>query len=267
MPLRSSTLAGVVGDGTPASCTDIALTVAIAGGGKITFNCGGPYTLMMSSPKTIGANTHIDGGGQITLTTAVNNPPPVATPTWFAVRARTTFTVENIALVGLRSRGYDGGAIVNEGTLVVNNVVFEGNKADAEHAGGAIFTVGPVFIANSTFEQNYAGSGGAIAATLSGGRLTIDHSTFVSNTIGSKGIGEDAGGAVWVGASAHADIRGSAFVGNAANAGGAIFVGTGGSASLMPSPLDGTPVRLENNTAQLAGGAFGVLAVWRLPAR
>src|SRR5207244_2098621 len=39
--------AGVVGDGTPDSCTDAAFDAALAGGGAITFNCG-------PNPLTIG---------------------------------------------------------------------------------------------------------------------------------------------------------------------------------------------------------------------
>lgn len=33
--------AGVVGDGTPGSCTESALTSALNGGGLVTFDCGG----------------------------------------------------------------------------------------------------------------------------------------------------------------------------------------------------------------------------------
>ena len=39
--------AGVVGSGTPGSCTDAALTTALAGGGTVTFNCGAnPVTIV-----------------------------------------------------------------------------------------------------------------------------------------------------------------------------------------------------------------------------
>ena len=33
--------AGTVGGGTPASCTEAALDAALAGGGSVSFNCGG----------------------------------------------------------------------------------------------------------------------------------------------------------------------------------------------------------------------------------
>jgi hypothetical protein len=36
----SARAAGVVGDGTPGSCTTAALTAALSGGGLVTFDCG-----------------------------------------------------------------------------------------------------------------------------------------------------------------------------------------------------------------------------------
>jgi hypothetical protein len=59
---------GVVGDGTPQSCTEAALDAALAGGGLVTFNCGAnPYTLTVTAQKVIAANTTMDGGGLIVL--------------------------------------------------------------------------------------------------------------------------------------------------------------------------------------------------------
>src|SRR3954471_17944461 len=49
--------AGVVGNGTSISCTEAALTSALAGGGTITFNCGGPTTILVLSEKVITQNT------------------------------------------------------------------------------------------------------------------------------------------------------------------------------------------------------------------
>src|ERR1019366_3500146 len=66
--------AGVVGTGTAPSCTDAALNGALAGGGLVTFNCGGGAVTIDISPgaggtgaKTISADTTIDGGGLITV--------------------------------------------------------------------------------------------------------------------------------------------------------------------------------------------------------
>src|SRR5260221_14753002 len=59
---------GVIGTGTAASCTDAALTKAIASGGSITFNCGSaPVSIQVRSPKTISIVTVINGNNLITL--------------------------------------------------------------------------------------------------------------------------------------------------------------------------------------------------------
>src|SRR5262245_42977137 len=61
--------AGVVGTGTPGSCTEAALNQALVGFGTVTFNCGGgPVVIPITSSKTLTATTTIDGTGQqITL--------------------------------------------------------------------------------------------------------------------------------------------------------------------------------------------------------
>jgi len=62
--------AGVVGSGTPASCTEAALAAALAGGGAVTFSCGGgAVTIPVTATKTISSPTptSVDGGGLVTL--------------------------------------------------------------------------------------------------------------------------------------------------------------------------------------------------------
>src|SRR4051812_5667361 len=59
--------AGVVGNGTPASCTDAALNTALSGGGDISFNCGPEPLTIIVTAKTINSDTVINGGGVITL--------------------------------------------------------------------------------------------------------------------------------------------------------------------------------------------------------
>ncbi|MBP1685040.1 MAG: hypothetical protein H6Q33_1183, partial [Deltaproteobacteria bacterium] len=62
-------LAGTtVGTGSPDSCTEQALDAALAGGGSVTFDCGGTaVTITLTTPKTIALDTSIDGGALITL--------------------------------------------------------------------------------------------------------------------------------------------------------------------------------------------------------
>src|SRR5437899_2746232 len=53
-------------------CTESGLDLALAGGGAITFACGGPTTIHLSSARTITKDTSLDGGDTITL--APSNP-------------------------------------------------------------------------------------------------------------------------------------------------------------------------------------------------
>jgi hypothetical protein len=61
----------VIGNGTPASCTSLAVTQAVTAGGIIRFNCGLlPVTIVMTATATVAKTTHLvvlDGGGLVTL--------------------------------------------------------------------------------------------------------------------------------------------------------------------------------------------------------
>ncbi len=59
---------GVVGTGTPASCTQAALEAKLAGGGSLTFNCGAnPVTIVTTNTLSIAADTIIYGGNKLAL--------------------------------------------------------------------------------------------------------------------------------------------------------------------------------------------------------
>ena len=60
-------VAGVVGNGTPAGCTEAALTAALTGSGTVTFNCGGAVSIPVTSLMTITADTVIQGRGVFTI--------------------------------------------------------------------------------------------------------------------------------------------------------------------------------------------------------
>ncbi len=84
--------AGVVGTGIADTCTDAALNTALAGGGLVTFDCGGPVTIDISTGtgnKMIAADTTIDGGGLITI--SGGNLVGV-----FSVNSGVKFTVKNL---------------------------------------------------------------------------------------------------------------------------------------------------------------------------
>src|SRR5438477_337967 len=67
-PAAAAPANGTVGNGSPGSCNEGNLNTALAAGGVITFNCGGPKTITLTSAKTVSLATTLDGGGIIILT-------------------------------------------------------------------------------------------------------------------------------------------------------------------------------------------------------
>lgn len=130
------------------------------------------------------------------------------------------------------STGY-GGAIDNNGNLIVNNCIFTDNMAESVFYtqitgyGGAIYNSrGTLTVTDSIFTGNKAWYGGAI---YSSGPLTVKRCTFTGNTavvynatsIINGGIVGGNGGAIYNGGTS--TITGNTFVGNTANTGGAIW--------------------------------------------
>src|SRR5688572_374699 len=113
---RPALAGGVVGTGTPQSCTNAALDQRLAGGGTVTFNCGGAAQIIITA-KTISANTTINGAGGITLSGNSANR-------LFRVNPGVRLTLQNITLVGGNAgAGLHGGAILNDGgILALSNV-------------------------------------------------------------------------------------------------------------------------------------------------
>jgi hypothetical protein len=204
-PVRAD---AVVGTGAAGSCTEAALDSALAGGGNITFNCGGAATITVTSTKGISADTTIDGGGVITI--SGGNSVGV-----FAVSTGVNFTVQNLTIANGNS-AYFGGGIYNDGTVTVTNSTFSGNtSANPEYggAGGGIYSGGgPLTVTNSTFSGNSAanGVGGGIYGW---GALTVTNSTFAGNSAYEGGGIYNYGGLT---------VTNSTFSGNSAAGGGGI---------------------------------------------
>ena len=194
-PVRAS---GVVG-----TCDQAHLQAALAGGGLVTFTCGGHIAL--TSLITISLNTVLDGTGE-TVTLDGQNSIVL-----FSVNSGATLSLNNLTIAN--GSGSHGGAIVNAGTLIVNNSTFSGNSAS--QTGGAIWNQAALLIDNSTFSGNSAGLGGG--AILTGGTPIINNSTFSGNSAGT------GGGAIWNNGAL--TLTYSTFSGNSATggSGGAIF--------------------------------------------
>lgn len=252
--------AGIVGNGTPQSCTEAAFTAVLSGGGHVSFNCGAaPHLILLTSQKTISTDTTIDGGGLITLSGG-------GSTRLFSVQNGATLTVRGLRLID----GYtttNGGAIYAErlSSLVIEASEFSGNVA---HNGGAIATNGwgandvgvVVMITGSTFSHNIAtapgiagGGNGGGALYLSGGSAaTVSDSLFSQNQASN-------GGAIHL---LHSNLLATAvtFSQNVANntagggGGGAIYMdgtkGLSGEVRVLGSTFS------QNSTNQLGGAIF-----------
>lgn len=237
--------AGVVGNGTPGSCSEAALDAALFGGGDITFNCGGAATITITSSKDISHDTTLLGGGNITLNAG-------GTTRIFKLRALTTLTLSDITLDNGNAGNQDGGAIESSGTLVLSHVTIQNSKTNTGFCGGAIATdtTGTTIISNSTFQQDTAGAGGVICTN---GTLNITDSHFLFNTATNTTTG--FGGAIYLFPGAKMDFSGGEFNGNSAVRGGAIYIAGNAQVSLH-SP--GLPVSLAANVVTDSGGAIDV---------
>jgi predicted outer membrane repeat protein len=249
--------AGVVGTGTPASCTEAALIAALAGGGTITFNCGvAPHTILSSAAKSITLDTTIDGGGTITLDGQDSDR-------LFKVSDSAVLTLRNIVLDHGFAAG-DGGAIHNgsagadkPGAVILENSTIRNSIAG--QSGGAIVSTGPLTITNSLLEGNSALNGGALYPRFASARTTIINSTLRSNHATDATNGWGGAMLAWDGASV--TIDGGEILSNTARTGGGIYNHAAGAASTLEMQA-GTVLR-GNVASGDGGGIFsaGVLTL------
>ncbi|WP_298819343.1 choice-of-anchor Q domain-containing protein [Chloroflexus sp.] len=225
--------AGVVGNGTPGSCTEAALRAAVAGGGRVTFNCGPqPVTITLTDQLEVRQDTEIDGGGpqqggRVTLSGGGR--------TRLIWLYDTTLTIRNLTLIDGRS--VEGGAIRSAGLnsrVFIYNSIFRNNDSTAgtdEEGGGAIsMHFGRLHIEDSLFEHNRGINGGAIYNLRC--PITVLRSTFRNNDSSRGGVVANFGfggaiyndGAGQSGVGGQIVIRDSIFIGNKArNFGGAVY--------------------------------------------
>ncbi len=242
--------AGMVGNGTAASCTEAALDSVLASakaGETIAFQCGAqPVTIPISAEKFIKINQlTLDGGSKITLD-GQGKTRILKTDSGYTLQSSGgfQFTLKNIAL----QNGFttDQGGAFQVGywnTLRIDNVNFQNNQATRDtqacDGGGALFIGGGsrAVISGSRFVGNKANNGGAINNLRTD--LTITDSIFSHNaathTTAIDQLGDcGGGGAIYIdgakkesegggGAGALKIIR-SRFTDNSTNhLGGALF--------------------------------------------
>lgn len=207
-----------LGDGTPGSCTEVALVAALAAGGHYRFDCGpDPVTITLTATRTVGANVGLDGGGLVTLSGGGS------VQLLAVVDPARTLSLEGLTVANGRTGG-NGGAIYSVGTVALTNCTVTGNVATRANDyygtsanGGAFFNNGgTLLIAGTTFSGNQASSdrdyygtsanGGAIFNA--GGKLLAGNATFWGNTAsgsnafygtaGNGGAIFNSGGRVWL---------------------------------------------------------------------
>lgn len=184
------------------------LTTLQSGGGTLTFNCGTATISLMAQLPDINTNTTIDGGGMITVS-------GLSAVRLFRISGLGTLTLKHIVLEKGYGGSSDGGAISNDGRLVLDNTTIQ-NSYTPFH-GGAIFTAGHIDITNSDLAHNIAASGGAIYADGLNAQVTISGSTFDANNADTTNVA----GAIYT--SVPLSIANSEFTNNKAGSGGAIY--------------------------------------------
>jgi len=223
---------GVVGDGTPGSCTEAAFDAARAGGGAVTFDCGGAKTINLTFYKEIDTDTIIDGSGLITLSSSNTH--------LFQVFFGRMLTLQNITLAN--SGSSVTGAVENFGTTTIINAQLTNNHSTTD--GGAILNHGTLNLTYTTLSNNKAtDNGGGIYNN--GGTITILNSRLLGNVIS----GTTGNGGAIANQFGTLAVEKSTFHNNTSSTGGAIYVNTGTSAII-------TATTLSNNTAATNGGGI-----------
>ncbi len=221
-PVEPVSAAGIVGDGTPGSCTEAALDTALAGGGNVYFNCGSkPVTITLTREKVISANTIINGSTNWRALITLSGGG--TTRIFKTTDNNIQFTVKNLTIAN-GSTADSGGGIYSgyRGKLTVFNCKFINNistKVGKFDGGGAIFSKSEsrVIISKSTFIGNTAANGGAINSLLS--NLMVTNSSFTGNK-SVVSISGGGGGAIYYDG-ANGDkggilLRGNTFTNNTA---------------------------------------------------
>lgn len=226
--------------------SDISATAPITTGGSNT-------------PKSV---TILGEGNKYTSTTLA-----------FDVKPNTTLTLNNITLDSIQHASSWGGAMYNEGTLILDNVTFNNNIAKTKNAvgGGAMALVATngnavsTTIKNSTFTNNSTetihsseNNGGAIyvygtsklvgdnTLNISGSHFELNHTKKTGGAIGVNNLGPS---------NFEIEINDTTFTkNNSTGYGGAIDVTTGGTGNVTIK-LDNATFN-SNESSKSDGGAI-----------
>ena len=236
-----------------------------ATGSSVTVKLGSDISA--TAPITTGSNTPksvtIKGEGKKYTSTTLA----------FDVKPNTTLTLNNITLDTIQHASSWGGAMYNEGTLILDNVTFNNDIAKTPKAvgGGAMALVAtngnPVSttIKNSTFTNNstesnpvYENNGGAIYVYGTSSKLVGDNTLNISGSHFESNHTNKTGGAIGVNnlgpSNFEIEINDTTFTkNNSTGYGGAIDVTTGGTGNVTIN-LD--HANFDSNKSGSDGGAI-----------
>jgi hypothetical protein len=161
-------------------CTEAGIRAAIAeGGGRFTFDCGGPTTVVTEAEIVIDNNVFLDGEGDLTVDGDGDH-------TVFSVPEGVQAELDGFIVTG--AVGSDGGTgndptfvgIANSGALTVTNSIVLGNDLGIVGNGTTVVT-------NSALSDNGIGiwvSNKNVAGTIVSGTATVMGSAVSNNETG-----------------------------------------------------------------------------------
>jgi hypothetical protein len=191
----SAHAAGVVGDGTPASCTTAALTAALSGGGIVTFDCGATEaSVYPPTDYAIAASTTIDGGGRIALLGAGNRlfRVPDSTAPGLTLTLRGLRISHGRCPAGGPSgvAGLGGAVWAGAGAVVtLADVLATDNRCDlpgSDQGGGLVHVNGGTLLLQRVRAQGNGAAHGSVVHAA-GADVTIEDSQFFNNLTAVRG--------------------------------------------------------------------------------
>jgi hypothetical protein len=179
---------------------------------------GGPNTIVLASSTTFtltatdnssdGSNglPVVAGPGSLTILgngDTIQRSMDWVTPAFrlFDVAGGGSLTLQDLTLQNGLAVGsgtaFEGGAVLNQGTLSLSGVTIQGNVAGdfTGGAGGGVYNTGTLTVAGTTISGNFASYAGA--GLYNAASATIGQSTVSGNTITNGGGDEGSGGGIW----------------------------------------------------------------------
>jgi len=188
----------VAAAGVVTECTEAALRAAVAGGGSVTFSCTG--TILLRSQLEIAQDTVIDGGGNVKLDGLLQTR-------LIHVAAGARLTLQSMTLTFGNARDGHGGAVYNEGDVIIHASTLSENEASH---GGAVYSHSDasLVITASTLNANHARHGGGAIYNQARADLTMTASTVSGNSADVAGGAIGNAGSAIVTASTLVSLRG-----------------------------------------------------------